>query len=454
MNLTILTINIILIQGGVMALFFGANVVYPFASRLSSECIKASSSVQNLPPKIAQILKVMTKFKSKEFDEATGSLTDLQHFYNGLQAFLHQYLNFLNEPPSSNPFNMFSLLIYNAQLMESATLQISSASTTFAAVFGINMRNAMRLILSKYSEVITVIRASLEIIKSNFESIVDADTAITVEDLEAELDSQAISDMITAFQEIAIASKQMLLITTGISEITKSLDDITTFAITSSAEKAKASMSSFAFIFNMEVQSARIKFSDEIKGNIQAILRTFGDYSQASLEVFSNTTTPNFLDFMQNQQNKIHDFTSQVTDFLSSIQDEFSKQLLDYYNLMYQSIKDTKMLMAEHAEDLKNYLAQVIVDHSGSSFKNCFNTNSDMQRQAMALMETMQLDFTACAVSERTLASQVESLLTFIVEDITLNLQGAADKLCECSVKGGKKVQEKTMECIMKVRWS
>lgn len=427
--------------------------MYPLASRMSSECLKASSSTQNLPLIIAQILEVTAKFKGEEYDGASASLTDLQHFYNGLQAFLQQYLNFLNEPPTSNPFNTFSLLIYNAQLMESATLQISSASKTFSAVFGMNMRNAMELILSKYSEVITVIRASLEIFQSNFESIFDADTAITVDVLEAELDSQAISDTITALQEIAIASKQMLLITTGISNITKSLDTAT-FSIISSAEKAKASMSSVAFVLNMEVQSARIKFVDEIRGNIQSIVRAFGDYSQTSLEVFTNTTTSNFLDFIQSQQYKIHDFTLQVSDLLASIQEEFSKQLLDYYTAMHQSIKDNKMLMTEHAEDVVNYLARAIIDFSGSSFKNCFNSNSEVLRQAMALIETMQLNFTACAVSERTLSSQLESLLTFIVEDITLNMQGAADKLCECSVKGGKKVQEQTMECIMKVRWS
>lgn len=119
---------------------------------------------------------------------------------------------------------------------------------------------------------------------------------------------------------------------------------------------------------------------------------------------------------------------------------------------MYQSIQDAQITISNNAEDLINYLAQLIIDNSGSSFKNCFKQNGDVRRQAVGLIEKMHSDFTTCSITERTLVNQVESLLTFIVEDITLNMQGAADKLCECSVKGGKRVQEQTSECIMKVK--
>lgn len=427
------------------------NVIYPLASRISSECLKASSIVENLPPKITQILKITIKFKNEKFDDASESLQDLQHFYDGLRVFLMQFSNFLNDPPTTNPLNTLSLLIYNSQLMESATLQISSASKSFAGVFGENMRKSMEMILSKYSEVITVIRASMEIIQLNFESILDADTAVSIEMLEGELDSQALSDMITAFQEISIASKQMLLIITGISEITKSLD-ATTSALDESLENVKSSLSSMSFILNAEVQTAKIKFIDEIRGNIHSIVTASSDYSQFSLNIYANTTTQNFLDFIQSQEELIHDFTSHSSDLLSSIQDEFGKQLNIYYTIMHQVIRRSKNSIVEHGEKLRNYLATLIIEHSGSSFKNCFtNTTIGVQRQALDTMETMQLDFTSCAISERTLSNQVESLLTFIVEDITLNIQGAFDQACECLVKGGKRMQEVTKECIAKV---
>lgn len=146
------------------------------------------------------------------------------------------------------------------------------------------------------------------------------------------------------------------------------------------------------------------------------------------------------------------EISPEITDLLTSTQTDFTKQLQNYYAVMYQSIQDAQITIANIAEDLINYLAQLITEQSGSSFRNCFKQNGDVQRQAVALIEKMHSDFIACSTSERTLVNQLESLLTFIVEDVTLNMQGAADKLCECSVKGGKKVQEQTSECIMKVR--
>jgi hypothetical protein len=184
----------------VQPLFFGVNVIYPLATRMMSECLKASTAVEILPLKITQILKTTAKFKSDEFKAASASLIDMQHFYDGLLSFIHQYSALLNEPPAISSHNSFSLLIYNARLMESATLQIASASKTFSQVFGPNMRSAMELILGKYSDVITVVRASLEVLRFNFETILNADKAVTVEVLDAELDMEAISDTLTAFK--------------------------------------------------------------------------------------------------------------------------------------------------------------------------------------------------------------------------------------------------------------
>lgn len=283
------------------------NVVYPLAMKMSSECLKASAASQNLLPKIVQILKVTTKFSNEKFNAASSSLTDLQHFYDGLLSFLQQYANFINEP-TANPFNTFSLLIYNVQLMESATIQISSASETFSAVFGSNLKQPMELILNKYSEMTTIIRASLEIIQSNFESILGADTAITLEILEAELDMQAITDTIRAFQEITVANKQMLLITKGLLEITKTLDS-TASAINLVTEKAKASLSMATFTLNIEIQSAKTVFGDQIRANIRTIVSAFDEYSKTSLKVFSNTTNLDFRNFLREQQNEIDNFS-------------------------------------------------------------------------------------------------------------------------------------------------
>jgi hypothetical protein len=170
-----------------------------------------------------------------------------------------------------------------------------------------NLKQPMELILNKYSETTTIIRASLEIMQSNFASILGADSAITLEILDAELDVEAITDSIRAFQEITVASKQMLLITTGLIEITKTLDSVTS-NINSATSKVKSSMSLVTFTLKTEVQSARTIFSDQIRANIRNIVSAFDEYSKTSLNVFTNTTNEEFRDFLKEQQNQIDNF--------------------------------------------------------------------------------------------------------------------------------------------------
>jgi transposase-like protein len=191
--------------------------------------------------------------------------------------------------------------------MESATTQIASTSETFSSVFGMNLKQPMELILNKYSETTTIIRASLEIMQSNFASILGADSAITLEILDAELDVEAITDSIRAFQEITVASKQMLLITTGLIEITKTLDSVTS-NINSATSKVKSSMSLVTFTLKTEVQSARTIFGDQIRANIRNIVSAFDEYSKTSLKVFTNTTNAEFRDFLKEQQNQVDNF--------------------------------------------------------------------------------------------------------------------------------------------------
>jgi hypothetical protein len=200
-----------------------------------------------------------------------------------------------------------------------------------------------------------------------------------------------------------------MFITSGILEITKTLETITS-QISSAAETAKSSLSTLNFVLSNEVQSAKLTFTDEIRSNIHAIVTSFGDYSHTSLQVFSNTTTPTFLTFLQNQQTSIHDLTSQITELLSSIQNEFSIQINDYYSAIQQTITDNQASVDNNARRIENYLAQLVVNHSGSSFKNCFDGDKEIKHQTLMLIETMQFEFSECVMSERTLSNQVIKL--------------------------------------------
>jgi hypothetical protein len=430
--------------------FFGLPVLYPPGIKMSSHCIKAGSAMINVPSKIDQSLKVIIKFKSDEYETATHSLTDIKNFFIGTSTFMHTFSQYLVDQDSGNPLKITTLLIYNAQIIETATKAIAKAPKNFAAIFGKNFESILTLIFGRITEQIETLRQSLETFQENFESLEESEGEITIETLDAELDITAVADTIAAFQELAVASSQMVNITVGMSQITKTLDQATK-VIEKVADKAKSTISLMTFTLNIEIQSAKFEFGDEVRSNIQSISQSFGNYSKTSLAVFSNTTSPDFLNFLQDQQTAVDDYGNAMGELLVRIQGEFSKRVQDYYSSMYEMITSIQTTLSGFSEELTNYIATLIVQSNGASFKSCFSANSDVQAEATSLMESVQTQFVSCVTEERTLTTQLQSLMTFIIEDVTLNIEGAADRLCGCSVKGGKKVLEQTQECIAAV---
>ncbi|KAL7030134.1 hypothetical protein ACKWTF_006538 [Chironomus riparius] len=430
--------------------FFGFNIVYPTFARVSSECIKASSSLVGLTPKLEQILKISTRFNSKEYNSLTQSVMDLRFFINGLYIFLQQYSDFINEPPISNPLKVITLLQYSAQLMESATTQISVASKNFGMIFGSNLENVMDILISKYSEQLKNIRIALETLYSNFDSILDSGSDISVEILDGEVDDQATADTLVAFQEISIASKQMTSVISGVLSILQTLESVTA-KIMESGNTGQSTVSLLKYSLNLEIKSAKLQFNDHIRQNIDKIIQSYGNYSQASHAVFSNTTSQDFLNNLQGQQKILDDFGSQTSDMLWQFQIEFSKRLQSYYDRLYNTTEDSKEFMLAVTDELKLFLSHLIIENGGTNFKNCFDQPSELQQQAVSLIAKTEADFTKCVNDERTLSLQIESLMTFIVEDVTLNIQGAFDRLCKCSVTGGSKILGVTKECINEI---
>ncbi|XP_070491799.1 uncharacterized protein [Chironomus tepperi] len=430
--------------------FFGFNIVYPTYSRVSSECIKASSSLISLPPKLEKILKISTRIDNKEYNSFTQSVMDLRFFFNGLYIFLQQYSDFINEPPTTNPLKVITLLQYSAQLMESATTQIAVASKNFGMIFGRNLESVMDLLLSKYSEQLKSIRVALEVLYSNFDSILDSGTDISVEILDGEIDDQATANTLVAFQEITIVSKQMTSIISGVLSILQALDSATS-KIDEFSAQGQSTISLLKYSLNLEIKSAKLQFNDHIRQNIDKIIQSFGNYSQSSHEVFSNTTSKDFISNLQGQQKILDDFGSQTSDMLWKFQIEFSKRLQNYYDALYNSTEDGKEYMLAVTDELKLFLSQLIIENGGTNFKICFEDSSELQQKAVSLVGQTEAGFTKCVNDERTLSLQVESLMSFIVEDVTLNIQGAFDRLCKCSVTGGSKILGLTNDCINEI---
>jgi hypothetical protein len=426
--------------------------VYPVASHISTEVIKASADMQSIPLKINRILKVIVQFSGsgEEFKLLAGSLSDLRHFFNGLISFLQQYSQFISDPPTANPLKVLHLLIYNAQIMESATAQIKSSSENFSKVFGGNIKVVMEKIIETFTTHIKNVRTALETLNTSFESILKLESDITLESVESELQETSISETIAAFKEISIASKQLSFVFSGLIELTQTLEGATS-KVSDTLDTVKSKLSLITFTLNVEIQSAKSIFRSVIGSNVQGIIEAFGNYSQTSLQVFANTTSKEFHTFLQDTQRTIDEYSSKSSEMLTKTQIDMLKKLQEYYTEMYKTAQSVQEKSLSEAQTVTNFIAQLVIKNSGSSFNKCFASNTGVQKLVAGLLPSIENEFKMCMVAERMITLKVQELMSFIVEDVTLNIQGMVNQLCKCSVPGGKKNQDKSMECIKKV---
>jgi uncharacterized protein with PIN domain len=329
--------------------------------------------------------------------------------------------------------------------LEAASTQVATAAVNIGGVFGETTKNAIDTVMVKIAELTTQIRESLEILRDNFISIIENGTPVTIEVLDEELDAEAMATFLSSLQEINISARQMVSMCSNLATITKTLDKVTT-TVQASYESTKSTISSLTFTMNIEAQSARSQFSQSSKNSMVQIFNTFKSFSEASLKVFGESSI-DIIEFFNDQQGAIDEFSASMDGMFAKIQEQFSTAVREYYGAIYESIAKTQIEVEEQSNEVKEFTAQLIVENGGQSFKDCF-ANADIQSQAAEIIKIQQSSFVSCVNVERSTAASAASIMAFRLEDIVLNMEGAADSLCACSVKGGKKVNERTKECI------
>jgi hypothetical protein len=71
---------------------------------------------------------------------------------------------------------------------------------------------------------------------------------------------------------------------------------------------------------------------------------------------------------------------------------------------------------------------------------------------AMSLVEALGTNSSLCIAQQTNSSLIAQSLMTFVAEDVVLNLNGSSDRLCGCAVKGDKKVEMRSKRCFQRVR--
>lgn len=420
----------------------------PHAKRLSKVVNKASTTIAQFDSSLCQVITTVHKFDSESYVEAGKALTDIEYLFQDLQAFYDSFLNCLNNQSetqtSSQSYRSIDNLVYQLEvyIISGFEDKLGGAASKLGAVFGDNVASIITKISSQYVEELTVVKSSLEILSENFETISELGSELTIDIIAAEINVTALNDIITAFKDIVDTSNQVTTITVALVTITTTLDVVTS-SISVVETNSTGMISKANYELDRAVQGARKLFTKGILTYQSSIDDAFAEFTLITSMKFTGDAD------IQVSRGKVDMFQISINQVLETISDSFVTMFKDNLSAMSMQIQTLKDSVTASTQMVTDFLAQVVAMNSGN-FVKCFGPSTNNSVIGLQLIQALGQNASTCISAQQNISLESQSLMSFIVEDVLLNVEGAADQMCGCMTKK-KRNSDKVKACIMAV---
>lgn len=430
--------------------FFGANVALPQAKELSSAINKASTAIEQFASSQCQLVKTLLKFNTDNYISAGNAMTDVEFMIQDLQAFYSSFLTCLNNQNESSTTaasmqNIANLIYQLDTYVFTGLTKLTASATVLGAVFGEKVPPVITALSEQFTKELEIVKKSLETLMANFKAIIEAGNDITVESLAVDISTTAITDMITAFKDITVSSQQMSFIINGFIKITTILD-----TVQSSVEVVKTNSTGTIkkAEYELEIisQASKTAFTKNILTQITSVSDAFAEFNLLASNLF--TGDADATEF----RGIVDSFVIEIKAVFEKASDSFTTIINASLKTMEEQIITLRKTVEESTTLVKSFLAEAVLMSSGNFIK-CLGPDSNNSVVALQLIQALGMNSSSCITVQQNVSMKAQSLMTFIVEDVVLNVGGAADKLCGCSVGGGKKNVDKSKTCIKKVNF-
>lgn len=348
----------------------------------------------------------------------------------------------MNQTASASAANI-AILIYQLQTRIETGFQdkLGGAAADLGVVFGQPVQDSINDIADNFVAEFTMLDEYLSRILEDVQAVADAQADVTATDINAE----AMTGLVTTCKDIYVTCQQVDTLITSLVIVSQTLDTVITQ--TQTAQKnTTATISKASYELDVAVQSANKMFSKNMLTFQSSITEAFGVFQDLAASLFGGD-----LDVLKSRL----DLDFALTGFLSYVETyigtKFTVVFSHYYVLSSVALKDLKDQVDANTQQVVDYFTDLAAS-SGGSIAACLAPSRNASVTAMKIIQTMGKDSAACLAVQQNYSLAAQSLMTFITEDVTLNLQGAADTLCGCSVGGGKKDIDKSKKCISNVR--
>ncbi|CRL05167.1 CLUMA_CG018470, isoform A [Clunio marinus] len=412
------------------SLYFGANIILPQLKDLSSAVNKASTMIDQLKPNLCTIGKTLLIFDYEDYVDAAKAITDVEYLFEDVQLFFGSSLNCFNVQSSETTIQTsgrnIDNLIYQLDIYISTGFnKLYQSGKVLGRVYDETVSLHIERISSSFSSEFETVKESLKILRDNILESLLSDSVLTPGSLAANINDTALTDLITAFKDLQVSTQQLSTVVAGLKFLTITLD-IVSSSISYMRDKQNEAIQAATYDLDITTQAAIRLFNKNTVDYQDLTSKGFDTFLS-----FSTLSLQNDSDIQSNHL-KVENFVINIYELLERNSVEFTETLNRHFNDLSQEIRNVGKTLKTVTRRISDLMVEVLAANSGT-FNKCFAETHENALLAHKALQVFGKNITECIKVETNMSLKAESLISFIVEDIVLNIQGASDQLCACT---------------------
>lgn len=408
---------------------------------------KCSASLDKSSSDLCKIVSTANKFSQTGYDDVAKGFTDVTYMIDDIQTFINSFQNCLNNQ-TVNQTAQTSIKIIETLDYQLTVKVITGIQTTLGdlapavgAVFGQAAEDVINGISTNFAAEFTSISEAINIIKENIQTVIDGGyESVTT----ADISEEAIQKLVLAVKNLVDTCAALETTVTMISSTMKTLDTSVTI-IQNTMTSSTTQITKSTYELDVAVQASKKIFTANMLKFQADITSAFASFATLSGSIFTGDAD------VQADRTNAELYASTINTVIESVSTTFSTMASVSSVDMTTAIQALQTSISENTQSVVNFMAES-ASAGASAVSRCLGSTTVNTKTAETIIKTMTTQSTTCISAQSKTAMSSQSLMTFIVGDVVLNAQGAADTLCSCSVGGGKKDKDKSKKCIHKVR--
>lgn len=398
---------------------------------------------------ICKTVKATLKFDKDSYKAASEALTDLEYVFSDINGFYSNFLNCLNDQNETatgvTTVRNLEILMYQLEIYVVTGIEqkLSGSADVLGQVFGEKTKDIITSISDSFREEFSKIKVNIETIRNSFQAIIDSGSEITIESINATLSESSFTEMVASFSKIETTSMQVSEVFANFATVTATLEKITS-VVQSTKSNSTAMVNKADYNLDITVQASKKMFSNNTLKLESSIEESFSKFYEVAAVQFTGDSD------VQESRTQVEQLVTEITSHFDEMSKAFTLIFTQSFTEFTRQITVMRDTVSTSTKQVTDYLADAVAQNSGS-YSKCLAPEGNNSKMATALVEALGMNSSLCIAQQTNVSLVAQSLMTFIAEDVVLNLNGTSDRLCGCAVKGDSKVLERSKRCFKRV---